>query len=367
MVAGLLGAAGCTGAVDGTEPSFETFPDDGTPGKDDSPYPAMDPDAGPGEIPLPQPQPEPPAPPVDPSASQACSFTKDFQVCENVPYGPAAYARMDIFRDPSTTNHPVIIFVHGGAWGGEIGMPASDLTGEMTGAMRQLYRGYTVISIHYRLSLTLDDPNTAAPGSIVDVKQAVKWVKARGAAWGMNPSKIVLWGHSAGGHLAAIAGASGDDWTPGAADLGTDFADLAPYSPRVNGVIGFGGIYDFNAVQPMEGGSNGWGPWASVFLHCRVPNTAVFMNACPQLQLDAFSPARRISGDDPPVAIITAGQANNGSGDGVVAYEQRNMYWFFLKIAGRTDARECHDPNGNHGNFAGCNGAVDGFVDSFVR
>lgn len=366
LAAGLPGVGGCASGATG-EPSFERpVGEYVTPGKGDGIDDVMDPDGGvgPDDLPaLPNPQP----PPVDPSASQNCNIASGFQVCSDVPFGPAAYARMDIFRDPSATNRPVIIFVHGGAWGGEIGMPASDLSGEMTGVMRQLYRGYTVISIHYRLSLTTDDPNTAAPGSIVDVKQAVKWVRARGAAWGMNPSKIVLWGHSAGGHLGAIAAATGEDWSPGAADLGAEFTDLAVHSARVSGAIGFGGIYDFNAVQPMEGGSNGWGPWASVFLHCRVPNTAVFMNACPQAQIDQFSPARRVTADDPPVAIITAGQRNGTQGDGIVAYQQRDAYWFFLQIAGRTDARECHDPNGNHGNFAGCNGAVDGFVDSMVR
>jgi hypothetical protein len=38
------------------------------------------------------------------------------------------------------------------------------------------------------------------------VRPAVRWLKANAAAQGIDPGRICLWGTSAGGHLAAVAG-----------------------------------------------------------------------------------------------------------------------------------------------------------------
>lgn len=65
--------------------------------------------------------------------------------------------------------------------------------------------GYLFATIDYRLS-----DQALFPAQIHDVKAAVRWVRANADSLGVDPDRIGIWGHSAGGHLAALAGTSGD-------------------------------------------------------------------------------------------------------------------------------------------------------------
>jgi acetyl esterase/lipase len=56
-------------------------------------------------------------------------------------------------------------------------------------------------SIEYRLT-----PSITFPSNVEDVRTAVRWLKANAKAHGLDPDRICLWGTSAGGHLAAVAG-----------------------------------------------------------------------------------------------------------------------------------------------------------------
>jgi acetyl esterase/lipase len=56
-------------------------------------------------------------------------------------------------------------------------------------------------SMEYRLT-----PAVTFPANVEDVRTAVRWLKANAAAHGLDPDRICLWGTSAGGHLAAVAG-----------------------------------------------------------------------------------------------------------------------------------------------------------------
>jgi acetyl esterase/lipase len=66
-------------------------------------------------------------------------------------------------------------------------------------------RGYAVVSINYRLSW-----EAIFPAQIHDVKTAVRWIRANAEKFKLNPAKIAAWGGSAGGHLSALLGTSGD-------------------------------------------------------------------------------------------------------------------------------------------------------------
>lgn len=90
---------------------------------------------------------------------------------------------------------PVVLQIHGGSWAG------GDST-QLPGINRYLAaRGYAVVAINYRLV-----PAYTFPAPLEDVRAAVAWVKAEGPALGLDPSRIVLMGRSAGGHLALLAG-----------------------------------------------------------------------------------------------------------------------------------------------------------------
>ncbi len=94
---------------------------------------------------------------------------------------------------------PVLLFIHGGGWqGGDKNTTAA--------RVNQFVRlGFVGVSINYRLSG--DAPH---PAQIHDCKAAIRWVRANAASLNADPQRIGIWGTSAGGHLVALVGTSGD-------------------------------------------------------------------------------------------------------------------------------------------------------------
>ena len=97
---------------------------------------------------------------------------------------------------------PVVVWVHGGGWA--IGDKTNQMEHKpplLTGA------GYCLVSINYRLS---PYPPSDDPGRIMypiherDAAAAVAWVHAHIAAYGGDPGRIALMGHSAGAHLVSL-------------------------------------------------------------------------------------------------------------------------------------------------------------------
>jgi acetyl esterase/lipase len=104
--------------------------------------------------------------------------------------------KLSIQKDTSKNSaQPAIIMVHGGAWVAGSRDTMSDWSKWFVSL------GYTVFDIDYRLA----PPATwqSAPG---DVKCAIGWVKERADGFGINKDAITLFGSSAGGHLALLAG-----------------------------------------------------------------------------------------------------------------------------------------------------------------
>jgi acetyl esterase/lipase len=90
---------------------------------------------------------------------------------------------------------PVIVFLHGGGWSGGTRTTGPDFR-------RYFARdGFAMASIEYRLT-----PSITFPANVEDVRTAVRWLKANASTHALDPDRICLWGTSAGGHLAAVAG-----------------------------------------------------------------------------------------------------------------------------------------------------------------
>lgn len=94
--------------------------------------------------------------------------------------------------------HPLVVWVHGGGWteGSKADCPARWLVS----------RGYVVASIDYRLSQV-----AKFPAQIEDCKSAIRWLRAHAAEYGIDPKEVGVWGASAGGHLVALLGTTGND------------------------------------------------------------------------------------------------------------------------------------------------------------
>jgi acetyl esterase/lipase len=106
--------------------------------------------------------------------------------------------RADLFLpEGSSGPHPVILWLHGGGWRVGDRTLAPDLSRFFAA------QGFAMIAVDYRLST-----QAVFPAQIQDVKTAIRWVRTVASSYNLNPSRIGLWGASAGGHLAALAGAT---------------------------------------------------------------------------------------------------------------------------------------------------------------
>ena len=130
---------------------------------------------------------------------------------------------------------PLIIWVHGGGWqnGSKEGCPP----------LRAGYvgQGYAVASINYRLS-----GHAVFPAQIEDCKAAIRWLRAHAKEYSLDPQRFGVWGSSAGGHLVALIGTSGDVKE---FDVGANLDQ----STRVQAVCDYYGPTDFTVFVTTPG------------------------------------------------------------------------------------------------------------------
>jgi acetyl esterase/lipase len=114
---------------------------------------------------------------------------------ENVHYDAYRDLKADIYspKQKGKTLKPVLVFVHGGSWS-----KGSKESYAFFGK-HMANKGFVTVVINYRLS-----EDTTYEGMAMDVARAVKWTKEYIHLYGGDAKKMVLSGHSAGGHLAAL-------------------------------------------------------------------------------------------------------------------------------------------------------------------
>jgi acetyl esterase/lipase len=149
--------------------------------------------------------------------------------------------QLDIYSPKSITHPlPVVLWIHGHRW--------SYGSKEQRPPVNLMAQGYIVASLDYRPS-----GEASFPAAIEDCKAAVRWLRANAIAYHIDPDHIGAWGHSAGGHLAALLGTSG-----GVAEL-EDAGDNPTFSSRVQAVCDMSGPSDilqfYEAVSKSTDGS----------------------------------------------------------------------------------------------------------------
>lgn len=110
-----------------------------------------------------------------------------------------AYLPARIRRDA-----PILLFAHGGGWAhGD-----KDHPGNIEAkAGYWLPKGHVFVSADYRML-----PDTAPLQQARDIARALAAVQRQAPDWNADPSRVVLMGHSAGAHLAALVAASSTLW-----------------------------------------------------------------------------------------------------------------------------------------------------------
>lgn len=128
---------------------------------------------------------------------------------------------------------PALVWIHGGGWRfGDKRVETSQSIG-----LEFVRAGFTCLSINYRLS-----HQALFPAQIHDAKASIRWLRAHAADLGVDPERIGVWGHSAGAHLAALLGVSGD-----LSELEGDSGSSGS-SSRVQAVVAIAAPSDFLAI-----------------------------------------------------------------------------------------------------------------------
>lgn len=133
-----------------------------------------------------------------------------------------------------------LIFIHGGGW------RSGNRTMHQAMLEQLAAKGYVCISPSYRLSTV-----ALYPAAIHDIKAVIRWTRAHAVQYHINPERIVIAGHSAGGELAAFMASTNGN--PAFEGQGCH----PEQSSRVNAAIDMDGTLAFIHPESGEGGDEG--------------------------------------------------------------------------------------------------------------
>jgi acetyl esterase/lipase len=218
---------------------------------------------------------------------------------------------------------PLLVYVHGGAW--IMGNPReAALYADWPATLSQMAgHGYAVASISYRLAR-----EAPFPVALQDVKSAIRYLRAHASDYGIDPAKVGIWGDSAGGHLAAMAGL-----TCGVAAFEPvveaprkpQTATVSPPPPLpsdcAQATVGWYGIYDFLDEGPVKRPPPPADDPTRLFLGCRDA-------PCTEGVKRVVSPITYVDGRDPPMLLI------HGDKDMAVPAKQSEILYARLRSSG---------------------------------
>ena len=125
---------------------------------------------------------------------------------------------------------PVIVSVHGGAWGANNSTKDKTVTFTQAAALAALKRGYAVACVDY--TLKKKQTPVVMPLAIQEVRAAVRYLRSVADEYNLDAEHFALIGESAGGQLADMAALTeGEDWYDNA-----EFGNME-YSAAVQAVI----------------------------------------------------------------------------------------------------------------------------------
>ncbi|MDJ0806826.1 MAG: alpha/beta hydrolase [Gammaproteobacteria bacterium] len=178
------------------------------------------------------------------------------------------------------TPNPLVLIIHGGYW------KAGDKSVHAQQGIEFAEMGYTAASVNYRLSA-----KHKFPANIEDIYDSIKYLTKNAEIYNIDPDRIVVYGGSAGGHLAGFIGLAAN--TQGRS-----------YNNGINpkafkGIISLYGMHDL--TLPIQADH----PYTQQYIG------ATFDKA-PGKYRDA-SPIYHVDKNDPPVLLV------HGSIDGSVS------------------------------------------------
>jgi len=137
-------------------------------------------------------------------------------------YGSGPRQILDVF--PAPRPRASLLFIHGGYW------RSLDKSYHSFVADRFVERDIGVAVMNYDLC-----PQVGIPRIVDEAREAVAWLATHGAEYGLSARRLVVAGHSAGGHLAAMM-------------LATDWAARGIRADTICGAAAISGVFD---LEPL--------------------------------------------------------------------------------------------------------------------
>ncbi|MFC4479959.1 alpha/beta hydrolase fold domain-containing protein [Flavobacterium chungangensis] len=142
----------------------------------------------------------------------------------------------DAFINIKKKKNPAVIMIHGGGW-------RSGNKSQMQFIGKEIAaKGYSCFAIEYRLSL-----EAKYPEGVIDIKNAIKFIKDNAAKFNVDPNKIAVLGCSSGGQMAALIGTTNNY------PLFEDKNFKSRSSSKVHAIIDVDGVLAFKHPESSEG------------------------------------------------------------------------------------------------------------------
>ncbi len=143
---------------------------------------------------------------------------------------------LDAFINKKNKKNPAVIMIHGGGW-------RSGNKNQMQFLGKEIAsKGYTAFAVEYRLSL-----EAKYPAGVIDVKNAIKFIKDNAAKFNIDPNKITILGCSSGGQMAALIGTTNNN------SIFEDKTFKSKSASKVNAIIDIDGVLAFKHPESSEG------------------------------------------------------------------------------------------------------------------
>ena len=221
--------------------------------------------------------------------------------------------QLDLWVPEASAPPPLVVWIHGGAWlfGDRRYLPETLRPNQLFD--ESLAFGLAIASIDYRHS------NEARfPAQLHDAKAAIRYLRAHREELGIDTDRIGVWGESAGGHLAALVGLTGNQ-----PELEGDLGAAGP-SSAVDVVVDWYGPSDLAAMQAKSLPPD----TAAALPQELLDPEAVLVEGVDEATRLAASPVNQVSPGAPPFLLV------HGTSDGVVPYAQSELLAEALTAAG---------------------------------
>lgn len=157
-----------------------------------------------------------------------------------IPYGSDSlhFGELRLPRGPGP--HPLVVVIHGGCW-----RSLYDLRHISSASAALTRAGFATWTLEYR---RIGNPGGGWPGTFVDVAQGADYVRTLAQRFPLDTGRVVLMGHSAGGHLAL--------WLAARHNLPRESPLSSPDPLPVRGVVSLAGITDLRGYGAAPGSCN---------------------------------------------------------------------------------------------------------------